>query len=184
MKLCRGTSLLEVSVTITITTTLLYGSALLFASFQRIDRAARQRVEGGRELMRLAEQFKSDVYAAKGVERNGNVEGPAVAAALLRLEMGSNRRIEYKAAEDGQLIRTVSVGEQISERDSYGPGTDMVFSIDAGPSAGEFVTLVLDKSNAAGESAQATAPRMQRRITALVGRDRKYAIVSEPEEMP
>jgi prepilin-type N-terminal cleavage/methylation domain-containing protein len=168
----RGMSLLEVSVTLTITSALLYGAVVLFATFQRIDRAARSRVEGGRELMRLAEQFRSDVYAASDVQRNGGGEAPAVAAALVTLDAGENGRIEYKAVEDGQLSRTVSVAGRISERDLYDLGPATAFSIDLAEQPIRLATLVVTTS--AGAEAQSESPRTARRITALVGRDRRH----------
>ena len=175
----RGMSLLEVSVTITITSALLYGAVVLFATFQRIDRAARSRVEGGRELMRLAEQFRSDVYAASDVKQNGGGEAPAVAAALVTLDRGENGRIEYKLAENGQLSRTVSTGGQVTERDLYDLGRNTTFSIDFAEQPAQLITLVVTTST--GAEAQPESPRTARRITALVGRDRRHEKVPQQE---
>ncbi|MEX2140989.1 MAG: hypothetical protein WD894_17120 [Pirellulales bacterium] len=168
----RGMSLLEVSVTITISTALLYGAVLLFASFQRIDRTARMRVEGAREVMRLAEQFRSDVYAAHRVEQNEGGEETAAEGPIITLDIGGMRRVEYRVAVDHQLARTVSVAEQISERDSYGVGPETVFSIDVVQQPAQFVTLILSMSP--DTDAQTNVPRTERRITALVGRDHRY----------
>jgi hypothetical protein len=168
----RGMSLLEVSVTITISTALLYGAVLLFASFQRIDRTARKRVEGGREVMRLAEQFRSDVHAAHSVEQNEGSEETPADGPIMTLDIGAKRRIEYRVAEDRQLARIVSVAEQITERDSYGLGPDAVFSIDVVQQPAQFVTLILSMSP--DTDTQINVPRAERRITALVGRDHRY----------
>jgi hypothetical protein len=168
----RGIMLLEVGVAITATAVLLYGAVFLFSSFQRIDRTARERVHYGRDLTRLVEQFRTDVHRARDIEEPG--EPKAGGNRLLVRLLGDNEeRTEYTLGENSQLVRVVANAKKIVERDAFDFGAGTTFSIDVRRDGASLVTLVVSRSGDA--NGEVNRPTIQRQITALLSRDRRYA---------
>jgi hypothetical protein len=170
--------LLEMGVVITATAVLLYGAMFLFSSFQRIDRTARERVKYGRDLMRLAEQFRSDVHAAREIEElrdhNGAGNNP-----LARLAGEKDQSVEYLVGENGQLVRTLTNSDKIVEREVFDFGSGTRFSIDVRRDGVALVTLVITKAGDA--SGEVNPPTIQRRVAAVLSRDGRYAAGGDPQ---
>jgi type II secretory pathway component PulJ len=166
-----GIMLFEVSAAISITAVLLYSVALLLASFRRIDGGARDRIEENRELWRLVEQFRDDVYAARDVERPNDKNGET-GAPLLRLIGAANDRIEYRLNEDRWLTRIRSTAEKAIEQDAYGFGAHAKFSIEVAEGKSQLVTLVLTTTISTED--ETDVAKRERRITARLARDHRY----------
>jgi len=167
----RGILIFEMAAAITITAVLLYSVASLLSAFSRIDRTARERMEGSRELWRLVEQLRGDVHGARQVERPqmepGGAEGP-----LLRLIGAANDRIEYHVDQDRVLTRLRSNADKVVEREAYDFGPHAQFSIELSDGETRLVTLLVSTTNEADDEAD-VAPRVLR-ITAVLARDYRY----------
>ena len=171
----RGIMLLEVGVAISASAALLYGAVFLFSSFQRIDRTARERVQTSRALVRLGEQFRSDAYAAREVEaEEGGDANLTGGKPLIRFDGAQDERIEYAVGENRQLIRTVAKTDKIVEREVFdlGPGVD--YSIEVRRDRVSLVTLIVAMAHDADN--ESNPPKIQRRVTALMSRDRRYEV--------
>jgi hypothetical protein len=159
--------LLEVGVVITATTVLLYGAMFLFSSFQRIDRTARERVQYGRDLLRLAEQFRADVHAARDIEVLRDQDG-AGNNPLARLAGDKNESVEYFVGENRQLVRARINDDKIVEREAFVFGSETRFSIDVRRDEAALVTLIITKAGAA--NGEVNPPTIQRRVAAILSR--------------
>jgi type II secretory pathway component PulJ len=168
----HGIMLLEMGVAMTAAAVLLYGAVFIFTSFQRIDRTARERVQFSRELARLTEQFRADVHAALEIEEAGDISS-AGTKPLVRLSGDKMAHVEYTVGENGQLVRIAYEAGKIVERDVFDIGAGAKFSIDVRREGASLATLVV--ANSPEASGEVNPPSVQRRISALLARDRRFA---------
>ena len=168
----RGIMLLEMGVAMTAAAVLLYGAVFIFTSFQRIDRTARERVQLTRELVRMAEQFRADVHAAREIEETGDIPS-AGTKPLVRLSGDKMAHVEYTVGENGQLVRIAYEAGKIVDRDVFDIGAGAKFSIGVRRERASLATLVVTNSPEA--SGEVNPPSVQRRISAPLARDRRFA---------
>ena len=75
---------------------------ILLQLLMKLDADSRSRFDAAASLARLARQFRHDVHAAGSVRL---VEPPASKGAVMKIESGPDRAIEYQVKGDDKVVR-------------------------------------------------------------------------------
>ena len=98
----RGVTIIEVIVLMTGVAAMLGLSVILLQLLMKLDADSRSRFDAAASLARLARQFRHDVHAAGSVRL---VEQPASKAAVLRIDSGPDRAIDYRVKGEDRIVR-------------------------------------------------------------------------------
>lgn len=117
MKRHRGHSMIELLTAISAGTAVMAITVGLLTAMLDLDRHARERAQQRTALDRLADQFRRDVHAALRVKPLGTPTGTQPAGWQFELEAGQS--VEYRAAANGELVRTERTGAKVYGMESY-----------------------------------------------------------------
>jgi len=112
----RGITIIEVMVLMTAVAVMLGMCVILLQLALRLETDARGRFERATVLNRLAETFRADVRAARGVE---NIEADPKQPPALRVDSASGWSIEYRLKAAGEVARVVSDGDKVVHRETF-----------------------------------------------------------------
>ena len=176
MKRHRGHSMIELLTAISAGTAVMAIAVGLLTAMLDMDRHARERAQQRTALDRLADQFRRDVHAALGVKPLGAPAGDRPARtepAGWQFELEAGQSVEYRAAANGELVRTERTGakEHGTESHRLPPQTVAAIQLDqrAEPRA---VTLRL-----IAKEASTTKPAHRAlRVDAVLGTNHRFRV--------
>jgi hypothetical protein len=169
----RGITLIETVVLMTGVAAMLGLTVLMLQLLLKLDGDSRARFDSAGMLGRLAEQFRRDVHGA-GAARL--VEQPS-RSALLRIEPGPDRAIEYQVKGQSRVIRVESIKGKLVRNESYeiARGGPIEFALKQ-EGGRRFATLTVDRQ----ASKNRTDPPRLFEILAQVGRNRDRVAAAAP----
>jgi hypothetical protein len=161
----RGSTLVELLATITVTTLLLGMVGIVTHTLARSQRTTSREINSRRTLAQLSLQFRADAHAATSVDS----DPPAAAedGQSLTITMASEETVQYRIRrESTEIERVVGRGDATVGREIYrlSPGDSARFE-PIGPATPRLVTLVITRSVAG----QPSGKGRERRIVAAVG---------------
>ena len=138
----RGISLIETVVLMTGVAAMLGLTVLMLQLLLKLDGDSRARFDSAGMLARLAEQFRRDVHGASAARL---VEQPS-RPALLRIEPGPDRTIEYQVKGQSKILRVESMKGKPVRSESYeiarGGPIELALKQEGGR---RFATLTVDR---------------------------------------
>ena len=111
----RGFTLIEMLVSITITSVMLGIAVAAIYALMRSDETARRQLGRQTTLARLSQQFRRDVHASLRLTGPEPADGKSQA---WKLHGADGRVIQYRMGNES-LVRTVLVGNAVKQRESY-----------------------------------------------------------------
>ena len=169
----RGVSLVELVVVIGASAALFGVGTVAFTRFLAIRRGGQDHLDRTVQTVRLAEQFRHDVWASQ------DVAGPPESADKLTLTAGESRRIDYELGPS-QVRRTILEKDKPPSHASFQlpTATPLRFEIEPAGAARKVALLVAPLHPNPVEGT--TAPGKPLRIAATLGRDSRF--LSPPED--
>ena len=162
----RGVTIIEVIVLMTGVAAMLGLAVILLQLLMKLDADSRSRFDAAASLARLARQFRHDVHAAGSARL---VEQPASKAAVLTIDSGPDRAIEYRVKGEDRIIRVeTGKGTEVRRESFLVPRSGSIrLSIDE-EDGRKFAALTVDRVAAKNR----TDPPRRYEILALVGKNR------------
>jgi hypothetical protein len=111
----QGASLVELLVVMSAATVILTITAALLHRIMLAHSKARTFIDAERTSLRLANTFRSDVHRATSASA---ADGVAESAAMLKLELPEDLRLEYRR-EEGTIFRILLDGDRIVSREAF-----------------------------------------------------------------
>jgi len=176
MKNRSGLSLLELSATLTACTVIIATTTTVIERVMRVHTRSQGYVGVERDAIRLSNQFRADVHAARTATEVPADQNKGV---FVRLEFPNGRLAEY--ARDGELVRrTETGGDKPAWREEYRcpANNELKLQREGDPSR---LILLITRPASALEDIQAQAaianslPPMYIRAEAIVSRDLRFA---------
>jgi len=165
----RGLTLIELLVAMAGTSVILGMAVALVYTLLGADRAARQRMHVGESLARLAEQFRSDVHAAKAVAPVAPA-GAARPSPGWQLPLDGGRSVRY-GLRQGKLIRSEHAGGKAVRQESFALPEGATISIEQDV-AGRPATVRLAIEPEGGPARKWRGPAIH--VDAVLGRDHRF----------